>query len=285
MEAKASEGRVWLITGTSSGFGRSLAEEALRRGDRVVATARDPGSVADLVEKAPERVLAVRLDVVDEATIEPAVAAALARFGRIDVLVNNAGYGSVGAVEETPMAELRAQMEVNFFGAVAVTRAVLPAMRAQRSGAIVQISSMGGQLSFAGFGAYSASKFALEGLSEALAAELGPLGVQVLIVEPGAFRTRFGGAALRAMPAIDDYAGTVGATRSFAAGMDGTQEGDPDKAAAAICDAIGKSDAPMRLALGKDAVDALRAKYAREREELEAWAHVGTAMALDAKRG
>ncbi|MCC6557979.1 MAG: SDR family NAD(P)-dependent oxidoreductase, partial [Polyangiaceae bacterium] len=256
---------------------RSLAEEVLRRGERVVATARDPESVADLVRAAPERALGLRLDVAKGEQIEAAVRAALERFGAIDVLVNNAGYGSVGAVEETSDAELRAQFEVNFFGAVALTRAVLPHMRARRSGAIVQISSMGGRLSYAGFGAYSATKFALEGLSEALALEVAPLGIRVLIVEPGAFRTRFGGGALRRMPAIDDYAAAVGPTRSFAAGMDGTQAGDPAKAASAIVDTIDRADAPLRLPLGPDAVDALRAKLGREREELEAWAPVALA--------
>lgn len=274
-----SAGRVWFITGTSSGFGRRLAEEALCRDDRVVATARDPEGVADLVRQAPDRVLALRLDVADANPGAPAaaIASAIERFGAIDVLVNNAGYGSVGAVEETPDAELRAQFEVNFFGAVALTRAALPHMRARRSGAIVQISSMGGQLSYAGFGAYSATKFALEGMSEALALEVAPLGIRVLIVEPGAFRTRFGGAALRRMPAIDDYAATVGATRAFAEGMDGTQKGDPAKAARAIADTLGREDPPLRLPLGPDAVDALRAKYARSQGELEAWAPVALA--------
>ncbi|MDC3960940.1 oxidoreductase [Polyangium jinanense] len=275
-----SKGRVWFITGTSSGFGRSLAEEALRRGERVVATARNPETLTDLVQKAPDRVLALRLDVGRPEDIGPAIEAALARFGAIDVLVNNAGYGVVGAVEETSDAELRAQFEVNFFGAIALTRAALSGMRARRSGAIVQISSFGGQLSVAGFGAYSATKFALEGMSEALAAEVAPLGIRVLIVEPGAFRTRFGGSALRRMPTIDDYATTVGPTRAFAAGMDGTQEGDPAKAAAAIIDTLDRADAPLRLPLGADAVQALRTSLARKTEELETWAPVARSMAF-----
>ena len=261
----------WFITGTSTGFGRAFAEHALARGFRVVATARRVESLADLVASAPDRVLAVALDVDVPGAAEAAVAAAVARFGRIDVLVNNAGYGVVGAVEETPEAELRAVMQTNFFGAMAVTRAALPVLRAQRSGAIVNISSLGGQLSFAGFGAYSASKFALEGASEALAQEMAPFGVKVLIVEPGQFRTQLAGAGMRHMPRLDAYTPIVGGTREFAHSMHATQAGDPRKAAAAIEQALAAPRTPLRLQLGGDAVDAVRAHAQAMLAEMGEW--------------
>jgi NAD(P)-dependent dehydrogenase (short-subunit alcohol dehydrogenase family) len=180
--------KTWFITGASSGFGRAFAEHAVARGHKLIATARTPSALDDIVARAPDRVLALALDVTRPGDARAAIDTALARFGRIDVLVNNAGYGIVGAFEETPDGELRALMETNFFGVMKVTRAALPALRAQRGGAIVNISSLGGQLSFAGFSAYSATKFAIEGVSKALAQELGPFGVKVLIVEPGQFR-------------------------------------------------------------------------------------------------
>ncbi|MGN6150987.1 MAG: oxidoreductase [Lysobacteraceae bacterium] len=262
---------VWFITGASAGFGRAFAEHALARGHRVVAPARTPSRLDDLVARAPDRVRAVALDVDVPGQAEAAVAAALAQLGRLDVVINNAGYGSVGAVEETSDAELRAQMETNFFGAAAVIRAVLPTLRAQRGGAIVNVTSMGGQLSFAGFGAYSASKFALEGLSEALAQEVAPFGIKVLIVEPGAFRTSFAGDALRRMPVLEAYRDGIGATRAFADGMHGTQAGDPMRAAAAIEAALAADAAPLRLALGGDAVDAIRDHAEGLLRDLAAW--------------
>jgi NAD(P)-dependent dehydrogenase (short-subunit alcohol dehydrogenase family) len=275
--------KVWFITGASSGFGEAFARHALAQGYRVVATARDAAKLSAIVALAPERVLALPLDVTRGGEAEAAVASAVARFGRIDVLVNNAGYGIVGAVEETPEAELRAQMETNFFGAVAVTRAALPQLRAQREGAVVNISSMGGQMSFAGFGAYSASKFALEGLSEALAGELAPFGIRVLIVEPGAFRTGFAGSgALRHMPVMAEYQPVVGGTRDFANGMHATQAGDPMKAAAAIEQALAAEVTPLRLQLGRDSVEAVRAHAERLLAELAAWEQVAVATAFDA---
>jgi NAD(P)-dependent dehydrogenase (short-subunit alcohol dehydrogenase family) len=195
----------------------------------------------------------------------------VARFGRIDVLINNAGYGIVGAVEETPEADFRAQMETNFFGAVGVTKAALPQLRAQGAGAIVNISSLGGQLSFAGFGAYSASKFALEGMSEALAQEVAPFGIKVMIVEPGAFRTGFAADALQHMPELEAYRDIVGGTRAFAHGMHGTQEGDPAKAKAAIDAALRAPNTPLRLQLGADAVTSVRAHAEHMLKELAAW--------------
>jgi NAD(P)-dependent dehydrogenase (short-subunit alcohol dehydrogenase family) len=272
--------QVWFITGASSGFGDAFARHALAQGHCVVATARDTGRLAELVALAPERVLAHPLDVTRDGEAEAAVAAAVERFGRLDVVVNNAGYGIVGAVEETSSQELRAQMETNFFGAAAVIRAALPVLRTQRAGAIVNVSSMGGQMSFAGFGAYSASKFALEGLSEALAAEVAPFGIKVLIVEPGAFRTNLAGAAMKHMPELDAYRDTVGGTRAFARAMHANQAGDPMKAAAAIGHALRAERTPLRLQLGQDALDAVRGHAEQLLRDLDAWTPVGAATAL-----
>lgn len=269
----------WFITGASSGFGMAFARYAIEQGYNLVATARTPAKLEALAATAPERILVHKLDVTAAGDAEAAVQAAIARFGRIDVLINNAGYGIVGAVEETPESELRAQMETNFFGAVAVTKAVLPQMRAQRSGAIVNISSLGGQLSFGGFSAYSASKFALEGMTEALAQEIAPFGINALIVEPGAFRTGFAADALKHMPVIDAYRDIIGGTRDFAHGMDGTQEGDPAKAARAIDLALKAERTPLRLQLGEDSVTAVRAHAEQLLQDLAAW----EAVALDTR--
>ena len=257
----ADQGRVWLITGCSAGFGRELVLAALAAGDRVLATARKPEVLADLAEAGGDRLRTAALDVTDPATIDAAVAAALDAFGRVDVLVNNAGNGSVGAVEEFTMAELRELMEVMFFGAVATTKAVLPHLRAQRGGAVVMISSMGGQVTMPGFGAYCSAKFALEAVAESLAAEVAPFGVRVLIVEPGAFRTEFGGSRMHRSAEIADYEASTAGTRTAVDGMDQSQPGDPAKAAAAILQTLDSDTPPLRLALGNDAVDAIRAKH------------------------
>ncbi|MFZ6183167.1 oxidoreductase [Nannocystis pusilla] len=262
--APASEtAKVWFITGSSSGFGRALVEEVLARGDSVVATARRPAVLADLAARAPDRVQLAELDVTRPEQVRAAVAAALARFGRIDVLVNNAGFSILGALEETDDDALRATMELMFFAAIATTREVLPHMRARRSGTIVQITSVGGITTAPGFGAYCAAKHALEAASESLAAEVEPHGVRVLVVEPGAFRTALFGPAFRHMPAMDAYAGTVGAMRSWVTQTHGEQGGDPARAARAIVDVVGRSAVPLRLPLGGDAVDQIRAKLAR----------------------
>src|SRR5919106_2836863 len=219
-----SDARVWFITGTTSGFGRAIAEAALERGDSVVASARRTDALEDLGD--PERVHAVRLDVTDAAEREAAVASALERFGRIDVLVNNAGRTQVGAVEETTDEELRALFDLHFFGPVALTRLVLPAMREQGGGAIVQMSSVGGQTTAPGFGAYCATKFALEGLSETLRDEVQPFGIHVLIVEPGAFRTGlFRADAAYMSEEMAEYAGSVGPTRDYVRDGHGSQAG------------------------------------------------------------
>lgn len=275
----SAKNKVWFVTGSSSGFGRSIVEEAISRGDRVVATARDPKAVADLVALAPERVLAVKLDMTKPPEIAHAAAVALAHFGAVDVLVNNAGYSIIGAVEETSDDELRAAMEPMFFGAVALTRALLPHMRERRTGTVVQISSVGGVITAPGFGPYCAVKHALEALSESLAAEVAPFGIRVLIVEPGAFRTRLFSAAFRTMPAMDAYASTVGPTRNFAATSDGTQGGDPAKAAKAIADAVAAGAPNLRLPLGEDAVRQIREKLARVHADVDATEAVAKATA------
>jgi NAD(P)-dependent dehydrogenase (short-subunit alcohol dehydrogenase family) len=280
----SNDRKTWFITGASSGFGRAFADHALARGYNVVATARNISKLQDLVAQAPDRVLAITLDVDRTGNAKAAIDAAVVRFGRIDVLINNAGFGIVGALEETPENELRAVMETNFFGAMAITSAALPVLRAQRSGAVVNITSMGGQLSFAGFSAYSASKFALEGASEALAQEVAPFGVKVMIVEPGAFRTDFAGTAMRAMPIIDAYQDVVGPTRTFAHNMHNTQEGDPRKAALAIEQALDGEHTPLRLQLGADAVAMIRTHSEKLLAELAIWERVacGTAISKDA---
>ncbi|MFB4295594.1 oxidoreductase [Actinomadura sp. NTSP31] len=271
-ETVNTDGRVWLITGATSGFGRAIAEAALAAGDTVVAAARRPQALADLAERYPGRVNAVALDVTDQPGIADVVADVLLWHGRIDVLVNNAGRGLVGAVEETTDRELRDLMDLHFFGPAALTRAVLPHMRARKSGAIVQMTSQGGRLSFPGVGGYSATKFALEGLSEALAGEVAPFGIKVMIVEPGAFRTSFaGGGALQMAAEMPEYADTVGRVRTGLPDSDGKQPGDPAKAAAAILTALDADDTPLRLPLGSDAAEAVAASLDGLRKEFAAW--------------
>jgi NAD(P)-dependent dehydrogenase (short-subunit alcohol dehydrogenase family) len=274
--------KTWFITGTSSGLGMAFAQFALERGDNVVATARSVSKLEALVARAPDRVLAQKLDVTKVADIAPAIDTAVRRFGRIDYLINNAGYAVIGALEETPDQELRAQLDTNFFGAVAVTRAVLPAMRAQRAGAIVNISSMGGQMSFGSVGAYSASKFALEGMSEALALEVAPFGVKVLIVEPGAFRTDLAGSSMRYMRVMPAYQDSLAGVRSAMHDMNGTQAGDPAKAARAVAHALESGKTPLRLQLGADAIGAVRAHAQQLLQDLATWERVGMETAFDA---
>ena len=262
--------RVWLITGANSGFGRAITEASVAAGDVVIATARRVGSLDDVAAAHPGQVEVLPLDVTGIRGIEATVRDVIGRHGRIDVLVNNAGRSHVGAAEETTDAELRDLFEVHLFGPAALTRAVLPHMRSRRSGAIVQISSMGGQMSFAGFAAYSATKFALEGMSEALADEVRPLGIKVLIIEPGAFRTSLFGSISASAP-ITDYAGTVGRTRHMIETTNGAQPGDPAKAAAAILTALDAPDTPLRLPLGDDAVDAILGHLDHVRADITAW--------------
>jgi NAD(P)-dependent dehydrogenase (short-subunit alcohol dehydrogenase family) len=279
MAMTEQDGRVWFITGSTSGFGRALVGAARARGDRVVATARRPDALADL--EGPD-VFVLELDVTREAAIEPALDVAVERFGRIDVLVNNAGIGFVGALEEMSLDDLRRALETMFFGPAALVRAVVPRMRAQGSGTIVQISSQGGRMAGPGVSAYCAAKFALEGLSEAVAAEVAPFGVCVLIVEPGNFRTGLLGRSMHAAPPMEEYTASVGATRSYFASEDGRQQGDPAKAAAAIVTALDADELPLRLVLGADAVEGIRAKYEELSAELARWENLARSTAFDA---
>ncbi|GLY14708.1 oxidoreductase [Kineosporia rhizophila] len=271
--------RTWFITGSTAGFGQSLVRAALEAGDNVVATARRPELLASLVEAHPDRVLALPLDVTDTRQAQSAVQTATEHFDGIDVLVNNAGLASVGAVEELQDEALRQLFDVMFFGPVALVQAVLPGMRARRSGAIVQISSMGGQVSPPGFSAYCSAKFALEALSDSLAAEVRPHGIRVLVVEPGAFATSFGGARAQVSPDSGLYDETVGPVRQAVDGMNGSQPGDPDQAAAAVVTALGEAEPSLRLALGADAVEAIGAELDRRRADLDTWAGLSRSTA------
>jgi NAD(P)-dependent dehydrogenase (short-subunit alcohol dehydrogenase family) len=275
-----SNQRVWLITGASSGFGRAIADAALERGDAVVATARRTEALSDL--QGRERAHVVSLDVTDAAQREAAIADALERFGRIDVLVNNAGRTQVGAVEETTDEELRALFDLHFFAPAALTRAILPHMRRQGGGAIVQMSSVGGQITAPGFGAYCATKFALEGLTQTLRDEVAGFGIHTLIVEPGAFRTGlFRPQAAYESAEMPEYADTVGPTRQYVRTGDGAQPGDPAKAAEAILQALDADEPPLRLVLGSDAIGNIERRLHALGDELEAWRAVGAATALE----
>ena len=271
--------RVWLITGASSGFGLAIAQAALGRGDTVVATSR---RVDAIPREKGERIALLPLDVTDADQRRATVDEVIRRFGRIDVLVNNAGRTQVGAVEETTDEELRDLFELHFFAPAALTRAVLPQMRKQGGGAIVQMSSVGGQVTAAGFGAYCATKFALEGLTETLREEVAPFGIRTLIVEPGAFRTglfRPGAAYMSAEMA--DYAETVGPTRAYVSDDHLKQPGDPARAAEAILGALDSDDPPLRLVLGADAIGNIRARLDRLSTELDRWERVGRATAIE----
>ncbi|MGZ2484667.1 NAD(P)-dependent dehydrogenase (short-subunit alcohol dehydrogenase family) [Rhizobium pisi] len=262
--------KVWLITGSSRGLGRALAEAVLASGDNLVATARDPAQLADLSERYGGQVLALALDVTDAAAAAAAVAAGVKRFGRIDVLVNNAGYGNVGSIEDTSLVDFRAQIETNLFGTVIMTKAVIALMRGQGAGHIIQFSSVGGRIGPAGRGAYSAAKFGVEGFSEVLSKEVAPFGIKVTVIEPGGFRTDFAGASTVLAEGRAEYAETVGATVRFQREYDGRQPGDPAKAAAVVIHIAGLDEPPFRLLLGSDAVrnvekaDAARIQADRE---------------------
>jgi NAD(P)-dependent dehydrogenase (short-subunit alcohol dehydrogenase family) len=272
--------RIWFITGASSGFGRALAEAALERGESVAATSRRTDGLG--YAEAHESGHGIALDVTDAEQRERALSEAVERFGRIDVLVNNAGRTQVGAVEETTDDELRALFELHFFAPAALTRAVLPRMRRQRSGAIVQMSSVGGQVTAPGFGAYCATKFALEGLTETLRDEVAPFGIHTMIVEPGAFRTGlFRSDAAYESAEMPEYAETVGPTREYVRTNHGAQPGDPVKAAHAIITALDADDPPRRLVLGTDAIGNIERRLAALGEELGRWRDLGAATAID----
>jgi NAD(P)-dependent dehydrogenase (short-subunit alcohol dehydrogenase family) len=263
------------VTGATSGFGEAIGKAVLDRGDRLVATGRDPEALQDLVGGRPQQALALRLDVTDAAAAREAVDAAVSRFGRVDVVVNNAGYGHIGAVEEVSDAELRQQLDTNLLGVINVTRAVLPQMRRQRSGHLVQMSSLNGVEGLPGGAYYAASKFAVEGLSESLADEVAHLGIKVTIVEPGPHRTRFlDQRSAKSSEPIGDYADSVGQVREVLDRLDGRQPGDPERAARAIVQVVHAANPPRRLPLGEMALESIRAKLRGQLEELEAWAEL-----------
>ena len=266
---------VWFITGTSQGFGRELVNVALKRGDSVVATSRNPEKVKSTFQDASNRLLAVSMDLRDPTAIASAVDAAISRFGRIDVLVNNAGHGIIGAVEETSDEEVASLYETNVFGLLRVTRAVLPHLRKQRRGHVVNLSSIGGLVGLPGFGIYNSTKFAVEGLSEALAAEVAPLGIRVTLVEPGPFRTEFlGDSLVVTSKELEDYHDTAGRTRAAAGGRNGAQPGDPARAAEAIVKAVTAEKAPLHLVLGRFAHERATAKLDELRTEFDVWREV-----------
>jgi NAD(P)-dependent dehydrogenase (short-subunit alcohol dehydrogenase family) len=263
--------KVWLITGSSRGLGRTLANAVLEAGDKLVATARDPGQLADLVEAYGSSVLALPLDVTDEVAAEAAVKTAVETFGRLDVLVNNAGYGNVAPIEETSLADFRAQIETNLFGTIIMTKAAIPVMRAQGAGHIIQFSSVGGRIGPVGRAPYAAAKWGVEGFSEVLSKEVGPLGIKVTVIEPGGFRTDFAGSSTAIYQGRPEYAETVGAMADYQRNYNGRQPGDPARAAAVVLHIASLDAPPLRLLLGSDAAAAVEKADAARMEADRAW--------------
>ncbi len=268
----AHKDRVWFITGTSTGFGRLLAEEVLKSGGKVIATARDRHKIADLVDQYPSTLKAFALDVTNPSQIETVAAEAITHFGHIDVLVNNAGYGIAGAIEEATEAEYMPVFNTNVFGLINVTRAFLPQFRKQRSGHILNLSSIAGLSGGAGWGFYNTTKFAVEGFSEALAAELAPLGIHVTVIEPGPFRTDFlGRSGVEAALHIPDYDATAGKAREYLNTQSGKQAGDPLRAVHAMMAVIESPNPPVHLILGAIALKRFRAKLEQWNQDIAAW--------------
>jgi len=263
--------KVWLITGSSRGLGRALANAVLEAGDKLVATARDPAQLADLVEAYGSRVVALPLDVTDEVAAEAAVKTAVETFGRLDVLVNNAGYGNVAPIEDTSLADFRAQIETNLFGTVIMTKAAIPVMRGQGAGHIIQFSSVGGRIGPVGRAPYAAAKWGVEGFSEVLSKEVGPLGIKVTVIEPGGFRTDFAGSSTALFEGRPEYAETVGAVADYQRNYNGRQPGDPDKAAAVVLHIASLDAPPLRLLLGSDAAAAVEKADAARMEADRTW--------------
>lgn len=262
--------KTWLITGISSGLGQALAQTVIERGDRVIGTFRQEAQIDAFNDLYPNKAIGIKLDLTNPIDIQHAFEFVNSTFGKLDVLVNNAGLGLAGAIEETSDEETRAIFEANFFGVLNLTKTFLPLFRQQKSGHIIQISSHGGFKAFAGFGIYNASKFALEGFSEALAQEIEPLGIKLTIVEPGPFRTNFAGSSLKfAEQTIDDYLATAGAFKEKLKSVNGLQEGDPNKAATAIYNLTTLDKSPLRLPLGKVALHSLASKLASVQADLD----------------
>jgi NAD(P)-dependent dehydrogenase (short-subunit alcohol dehydrogenase family) len=268
--------KVWLITGSSRGFGRRLAQAVLAHGDYLIATARHPEQLNDLVPQYGNAARAVALDVTNPEQARAAVSAAVQVFGRLDVVVNNAGYGNAAAIEDATETDLRAQIETDLWGVINVTRAALPILHHQRSGHIVQFSSVGGRMGIAGMGAYHTAKWAVEGFSEALAREVAPLGIKVTIIEPGAFRTDFGVSSMRVTLPSADYISTVGRVEDFFHQFSGHEPGDPAKAAQAIIAIVDAEHPPRRLLLGRDAVQLARQIDHADLDEIDRWEQLST---------
>jgi len=274
--------RIWFITGISSGIGKHLAKAVMASGDFVIGTFRKPQQADDFNNEYRNKALGIVMDITSSADIHLTCKLIYEQYHRIDVLVNNAGIGFAGAIEEASMEEARYVMEVNFFGVLQLTRAMLPLLRQQRSGHIIQVSSHGGFKAFAGFGIYNASKFALEGFSEALESEIAPLGIKLTLVEPGPFRTNFAGAAFQtAETVIDDYGATAGAFRNRMKQVNGHQEGDPAKAAQAIISITHMDTPPLRLPLGKIAVLSLNSKLESVQRNVQAYTALAESVVYD----
>lgn len=264
--------KVWFITGCSTGFGRNIALEALEQGNKVAVTARNTDDVQDIIAQYPDTAIAIKLDVTVAEQVTAAVQTAQEKFGRIDVLVNNAGIGYFGAIEESEEEEYRRMFEINFFGLARVTNAVLPVMRAQRSGHIINISSVGGLVAFPGVGFYNATKFAVTGYSESLAKETAPLGIKVTVVAPSGFRTDWAGrSANNTKIVIPDYEATAHANQNTIRGYSGNQPGDPVRAAKAIIKAVESANPPVRLLLGVGALKGTRNKIAELQQDIDTW--------------
>jgi len=273
--------KVWFITGSSRGLGRSLTEAVLEKGDKVAATARNPETLNDLVEKYPGKIYPIKLDVTHYDEVYQAVADAVTHFGKIDVLVNNAGFGITGAAEAFTADQVRSQLETNLYAPIEITRAVLPYMRKLRSGRILQISSIGGRVGNAGLTIYQAAKFGLGGFSEALAKEVAPLGIKVTCVEPGGFRTDWAGESMTYAPQVEGYETTVGMrTELFSSGKF-IPMGDPDKAAKVMVDLVENPEPPVHLVLGSEAIGMLKQADATRHAEMEKWMPVSTSTDHD----
>jgi NAD(P)-dependent dehydrogenase (short-subunit alcohol dehydrogenase family) len=268
--------KVWLITGSSRGLGRAFTEAILEAGDCVVAAARNPEQLADLKQKYGEKIRTVVLDVTNEAQAKSAFEVAISSFGSLDVLVNNAGFGNVSPVEDTSLADFRAQIETNLFGVIIMTKAVLPYFRERRAGHIVQVTSISGRIGPAGRAPYAAAKFGVEGFSESLSREMAPLGVKVTIIEPGGFRTDFAGASTELHEGRPEYASTVGASVSFQKSYNGNQPGDPRKAAAALLHVVSLPEPPLRLLLGRDSYAAAEKSGLEKLESDRTWKALST---------
>lgn len=275
--------KVWFITGCSTGFGRELATNALAAGHKVVVTARKTGDIKDIVKSFPETSVAVQLDVTKAGEIHSSVQQAMEKFGRIDVLVNNAGIGYFGAIEESEEEEVRRMFEINFFGLANMTKEVLPIMRKQKSGHIVNISSIGGLVGFPAVGFYNATKFAVDGFSESLSKETAPLGINVTVIAPSGFRTDWAGrSANNSKIVIEDYATTAGQNRNNIRGYSGNQPGDPVRAAKAIIKAVESENPPLRLLLGAGALKGARNKINELKKDIDAWEE--TTLGADAPK-